>query len=186
MRNRPVIHIAILIALILLISSCGPWMRPERMRDRMRVKHGIDNGMLKTPGGVPGIAFSIAHAEELGLSDEQVKELKPIYYELKSKLIMLEADESLKQIELKKLMDKEEHDLIAIEKTLREIYDIKVNADILALQTHPHLKRILTKEQFISLKDMMRDRMNIMRDHIAGEKAEISKKQISKDFEHES
>jgi len=169
--------VTLLLTISMLLSACGPWIMPGKMREEMRRNRRAMSGMLRTPSGVPGIAFSIANAEELGLTEEQVKELKPIYYELKKKLIVLEVDQKLLEVELSEMFDSDVHDLDALEKKFRAINDIRVKADILALKTHPELKRILTSKQLFKLKNMLEGRMDFMRDKISDEKEEQLRKQ---------
>jgi Spy/CpxP family protein refolding chaperone len=106
--------------------------------------------------GIYAPSLCIANAEELDISDEQLSKLESIHYDLKKKLIVLNAEKDIKRLELNELLDKEEQDLPAIEEKLKEVYNIKIKLRMEKLKTFQEVKEILSKKQVKKLKELIR------------------------------
>lgn len=101
----------------------------------------------------------LAGAEEMGLTDDQVKKLKDIQLNLDKTRIHAEADIQVAEREARALMDDETADLSAVESTLKNSADKQVSLRIAAFQARKDAIAVLTPEQSKRVKqfhDMMR------------------------------
>ena len=96
----------------------------------------------------------LSHAEELGLSEKQVEEIKNIHHEFQKKSI--EADSKLKILELdfkKSMMDGASEK--ELNKQIDNIASKTASKRKLHISTHFKVKKTLTDEQWIDWKKSM-------------------------------
>lgn len=108
---------------------------------------------------------SLMHMEFLKLSEKQKEAIKEIENSVAKELIRKKADEQIAGIELRELLDKETVDLKAVGTKLKQIGDIKTDAQLIVFKSMEDMKAKLTAEQRAMLKKMrpMEHRMKPMR-----------------------
>jgi Spy/CpxP family protein refolding chaperone len=106
--------------------------------------------------GMRGQAGPPDMQEALGLTDEQVSELKALRFEAAKSRIQTRSEVQLKRLELRELMQAEEPNLAAIDNTLRDLSD----AQHATLKNHVEqrlaMRQILTPEQLKKMDGMKR------------------------------
>lgn len=106
--------------------------------------------------------LALAHAAELGLSDDQVSKIKSLEYNLKKNLIKEDADIKLLELDIREEVKKDTVDTNAVNSLIDKKYAIKAGKAKEAVQAYANLKQVLTKDQYNKLKEMchhgMRDK----------------------------
>jgi len=95
-----------------------------------------------------------AHADKMGLSDEQTMKMKPIHSEMQKKQARFKADLKIAEIELKDIMEVKDFDLEAAGAAVKKIADIKTAHHLEMLSAMKEMRTILTDEQFKKMKKM--------------------------------
>lgn len=101
-------------------------------------------------------------AQEMGLSDEQIKKLKDIKLDLDRTRIQAEADIKIAEKEARALMDDEAAPLSAIESKLKESAMKQVDLRLASVKARRDAMGVLTPEQSKRVKmfhERMRERM---------------------------
>ena len=98
--------------------------------------------------------LALAHATELGLSDDQVSKIKDLEYTFKKSLIKENADIKSLGLDIRKAIGKDVVDTNAVNSLIDQKYAIKTQKAKDAVQAYANLKKILTKDQYSKLKEM--------------------------------
>ena len=109
------------------------------------------------------------HLEKLGLSEEQLKKIKDVRFELKKKQIEINSKIKIDELELRKMMmdDASEKE---INKKIDKIVDQKGKMRKLHTSSHFEIKRTLTDEQWQSFKKGMHGKRSMGNMHDRGRK----------------
>ena len=99
----------------------------------------------------------LKNAEELGLSDEQVEEVKALMLKNEKDNVMKEAEIDVLALELKSKMWSDEIDTAAVNKLIDQKYDLKKAKTKDSVEAYAELKSILTDEQKTKLKALWKD-----------------------------
>lgn len=123
--------------------------------------HGAMSGMghHATTGHL--IRGLLGGAKEMGLSEDQVKQLKGIQLDLDRTRIKTEADIKIAEREARALMDDNASDLSSIESKLKESASQQVSLRVAAVKAKRDAMAVLTPEQSIRVKkfhDMMKQK----------------------------
>lgn len=123
--------------------------------------HGSMSGMghHATTGHL--IRGLLGGAKEMGLSEDQVKQLKGIQLDLDRTRIKTEADIKVSEREVRALMDDDSSDLSSIEAKLKESASQQVSLRVAAVKAKRDAMAVLTPEQSTRVKqfhDMMKER----------------------------
>lgn len=86
-------------------------------------------------------------ASELKLTEEQINQIEEIYLEYNKEIIQLRADAQVKQFELEYLMQQEEMDMPAIEKTVSELVETHKIIEHFEIMTRVKMLNVLDMEQ---------------------------------------
>lgn len=97
----------------------------------------------------------LQNADKLGLTDEQLKKIKPIHREMQKKQARYMADLKIAQIEMMEIMDVKDFDLEKATAQVKKIADIKTAHHLEMLKSMKEVHSILTDEQFKKMKKMM-------------------------------
>lgn len=108
--------------------------------------HGYGKGMMHSGTGHL-IRHLLKHEKNLGLTPDQVAQLKDIQLNLDKARIKAEADIQIAERELKSLTDNEQSDLTAIEAKLRQSEDLQVGLRMTSIKTRRDVMGLLTPEQ---------------------------------------
>ena len=92
--------------------------------------------------------------EQLGLTDDQVKQLHALRIEGAKNAIRSRADVEVKRLELRELLQADEPDRAAIDQKLRELSDARYTAQKQRIDQRLAMRDILTPEQRSKLKEL--------------------------------
>lgn len=123
--------------------------------------HGSYGGMGRHATTGHLIRGLLGGAEEMGLSEDQVKKLKDIQLDLDRTRIKTEADIKIAEREARALMDDDSADLSALEAKLKESASQQVSLRVAAVKAKRDAMAVLTPEQSIRVKkfhDMMKEK----------------------------
>jgi Spy/CpxP family protein refolding chaperone len=112
--------------------------------------HG-DRDMRGQRGGHAAMRL-VMHAEQLGLSTEQVAQLEKLAYDTKAQLIDMKAALAKEKLEMQQLMRSESDDLTAIKRHLKSMADMRVDMQTAKIAVKIKAKSILTDDQKELLK----------------------------------
>jgi Spy/CpxP family protein refolding chaperone len=134
-------------------------MRPQMMQQMMRGMMG--GGMQGIPEGMgmpqPSRLVRMLK-EELGLSDEQTKQLKPIVLQAMKTGIQQHADLQIAEIELRELLEANPVDMAQVEAKLKSIEGLRTMLRLTLIKAHEQAQALLTPEQRQKL-ERLHDRM---------------------------
>ena len=115
--------------------------------------------MCMGAGGMMGrniIGSYLRRADELGLTEDQVKKLKDRETAFLKETIDLRAKLQVAGIELRELLDQDTVNMNAVEKKVRANQDIAVNLILSSIRANVDAKNILTPDQRKKADDMKR------------------------------
>jgi Spy/CpxP family protein refolding chaperone len=134
-------------------------MRPQMMQQMMRGMMG--GGMQGMPEGMgmpqPSRLVRMLK-EELGLSDDQTKQLKPLVLQAIKTEIKQRADLHIAEIELGELLEADPVDMAQVEAKLKSIEGLRTTLRLTLIKAHEQAKALLTPEQRQKLEGL-HDRM---------------------------
>jgi hypothetical protein len=142
-----------LIGLVALIIALG-WMQSvsfAEMKGKMGAKGphemSLEDKLFKK------IHVIYEHQEEIGVSDEQMEQIKGIKTDLKKDLVKSEADIDVIKIDYKDALYQDEVDIDAVNKLIDQKYEVKKAKAKKVVAAYAQFKKILSKEQMEKLKD---------------------------------
>ena len=97
----------------------------------------------------------LAHADELGLSKEQVNRIKKIHWEMEKKQAQFKADLKVAEIDLMQIMDVKDFDLDKASAAVKRIEEIRTAHHLNVLHSVKEVRNILTEGQFEKMKKLM-------------------------------
>src|SRR5437773_2568153 len=122
-------------------------MKPGRHAGRDRGMHGFVARSLH---------HLVAHAKELGLSDEQTNKIKTISQDFAKTEIQREAEWKTAEVDAQTLIHDEKSDLAAIEKAMRKVADAEIAMRLEGVKAFRAAKGVLTPEQQEKWRAMLR------------------------------
>lgn len=106
--------------------------------------------------GMGGDFFG-AMKDNLGLTDDQVKQFKAKHLEFVKNTSKTRADLQVARLELKYLLDEKEPDISAVEKKMQDVNTLTTSLKIAALKNKNESRRILADDQRAKLDEMKKD-----------------------------
>lgn len=155
---KVIYSISVMVAAAALLALSVPQPALSQMSGMSMQGHRGDHGQrmemcnLDRMDDMMGICC--AHADKLGLSDEQTMKMKPIHSEMQKKQARFKADLKIAQIELKDIMEVKDFDLEKAETAVKKIEGIKTAHHLEMLSAMKEMRTILTDEQFKKMKTM--------------------------------
>ena len=118
--------------------------------------------------------------QELGLKTEQLEALKNMRFEVQRKMIDLNASKERASLNQAELMSKENPDETAIMKSVDEVFESQKAIAKLRLQSLLKIRTVLSPEQRIKAKEMLKTQMkkHADRENAGGEPGEMMKKRM--------
>lgn len=101
--------------------------------------------------------FYLAHAKEIGLSDEQVNKIKSIKMDLKKKLVRDEAEVEVVKMDLMAALHTDSPDQAKINSLIDKKHEIKKNLAKASVQALFDIKGTLTPEQKEKAKELWKE-----------------------------
>ncbi len=95
------------------------------------------------------------HAEELGISEEQVQKLRTRHIEAKKQMIRLGSQVKIAMIDVKDAVMREDMDLGAATAAIQEVAKLKAEKFTAMVQAIHDMREILTPEQRKKVKEMV-------------------------------
>ena len=130
---------------------------PVASADRGKGYGGCQSCAMK--GGLEGKFFYkagliTAHAEELGLSEQQKEEIENLAHEVKKSLIKQEADIDILAADIHKQLKERSIDVAAVNKLIDQKYELKKAKTKSVVEAIAKVKQSLSEEQYAKLKDL--------------------------------
>lgn len=105
------------------------------------------------------MGMCIAHAEKIGLTDDQIMKMKTRHSDMQKKHARYKADKKIAEIELMDIMDVKDFDLEKARSAVKKISEIKTAHKLEMLKSMKEMRTMLTEEQFKEMKKMMTMKM---------------------------
>jgi Spy/CpxP family protein refolding chaperone len=147
--------ISLLVVTVALLALCVPVPAFSQMMGMSREGHGrtMENGDMDKMGDMMGMC--IAHAELMGLTDDQLMKMKPRHSDMQKKQARFKADVKIAEIELMEIMEVKDFDLAKANSQVKKIAEIKTAHHLEMLKAMKEMRTILTNEQFKQMQKMM-------------------------------
>lgn len=110
-------------------------------------------GHMDRMGDMMGMCLE--HADQLGLTDDQLMKMKPAHSEMQKNQARFKADLKIAEIELAEIMDVKDFDLEKASAAVKKIETIKTAHHLEMLKHMKEVRTIVTDEQFKKMKKMM-------------------------------
>jgi len=151
--------ISLMMAAVALLAFSVPVPGFSQMKDMSMKEHSEGHGQMMGMGKMDRMGdrmgMCIEHAEELGLTDDQIMKMKPVHRDMKKKDARFKADWKIAEIELMEIMEVKDFDLEKASAAVKKITEIKTAHHLEMLKAMKEMRSILTDEQFKKMKKMM-------------------------------
>jgi len=131
----------------------------SQMNDMSMNKHQEMQGQTMEMGSMDKMdkmmGMCLVHADKMGLSKEQIAQMKPLHFEMQKKQVRFKADHKIAEIELMEIMDVKDFDLEKANAAVKKIEEIKTAHHLDMLKAMKEMRTNLTEEQFKKMKTMM-------------------------------
>ena len=151
--------LSVMVAVVALLAFSVPVPAFSQMKDMSMKEHREGHGQMMGMGNMDRMGdmmgMCIEHAEELGLTDDQIMKMKPVHREMQKKDARFKADRKIAEIELMEIMEVKDFDLEKASAAVKKIEEIKTAHHLEMLKAMKEMRSILTDEQFKKMKKMM-------------------------------
>jgi len=127
----------------------------EGPHGQMMGHHGRMMGMCNMERMGDMMGMCIENADKIGLTDDQIMKMKPLYSEMQKKDAQFKADRTIAEIELRDIMEVKDFNLEKASAAVNKIAGIKIIHHLKMLKAMKEMRTILTDEQFKKMKKMM-------------------------------
>ncbi len=146
---------ALLLTVLSVLAFNLPVPAFSQMMDMPMPGHGDGHGPKMEMGKMsPMMGMCLEHAEELGLSEDQVGKMKAIHRDLEKYQARNEADRKIAEIDLMEIMDAKDFNLEKATAAVKKSADIKTAGQVARLKAMKEMRTILTEDQFNAMKKM--------------------------------
>lgn len=152
-----------MVTVVLSLALSVPFSAFSEMMDMPMMEHRgghgpmMDMDQMEKTDEMMGMCMD--HAENLGLTDEQIMKMKPSHSEMQKKQARFKADVKIAEIELKDILEVKNFDLEKGRSAVKKIGEIKTAHQLEMLKAMKEMRTILTDEQFAQMKKMMAMKM---------------------------
>jgi Spy/CpxP family protein refolding chaperone len=147
----------IVLSLLLTVVFAVPAF--SQMMDMSMKEHREGHGQMMEMGNMDKMGdimgMCIEHADEMGLTDDQIMKMKPVHREMQKKQARFNADLKIAEIELVEIMEVKDFDLEKASSAVKKIEEIKTAHHLEMLKAMKEIRTILTDEQFKKMQKMM-------------------------------
>jgi len=116
-------------------------------------EHVMDKGHMDKMGDMMGMCM--AHADKMGLTDDQMAKMKPVHSDMQKKQARYKADLKIAEIELQEVMEVKNFDLEKAGFAVKKIAEIKTAHHLEMLKAMKEMRTVLTDEQFNKMNRIM-------------------------------
>ena len=163
MRAKHSIYMVMIVAAMALLAFSVPGPAFSQVKDMPMKGHGEGHGQMMGMGTMDRMGdmmgMCIEHAEMMGLTDDQIKKLRPVHSEMQKKQARFQADRKIAEIELREIMEVKDFDLEKANAAVKKIEEIKTAHHLEMLKAMKEMRTNLTDEQFKKMKKMMSMKM---------------------------
>jgi Spy/CpxP family protein refolding chaperone len=145
--------VVMMVAFVALLMTSVPVPAFSEMKDMSMMEHREGHKQMMKMGDM--MDMCIAHADMMGLTDDQIMKIKPVHSEMQKKQVRFKADQKIAEIELMEIMEVKDFDLEKASSAVKKIADIKTAHHLEMLKAMKEMRTILTDEQFKKMKKMM-------------------------------
>ncbi len=151
----------LLLALVLTVVFALPASAQMMDMPMMGPGGGGGYGQMMGMGGMHEdmMGMCLANADKIGLSDEQIKKIKPIHREMMKKQAQFKADMKIAEVDMMEIMDVKDFDLEKASAQVKKISDLRTAHQLEMLKTMKEVRSILTEEQFRKMQKLMHAKM---------------------------
>jgi Spy/CpxP family protein refolding chaperone len=154
---------SLVVAAVVLRVFSVPLPAFSQMKDMSMMEHKEGHGQMMGMGTMDKMGdmmgMCIEHADELGLTDDQIMKMKPVHREMQKKQARFKADLKIAEIELVEIMEVKDFDLEKASAAVKKIAEIKTAHHLEMLKAMKEMRTIMTDEQFKKMKKMMSMKM---------------------------
>ncbi len=152
-------HFVLFMMAAALLASGVPGSAFSQMKDMPMKGHGEGHGRMMGMGSMEKMgdmmAMCMQHADEIGLTDDQIRKMKPLHSEMQKKQARFDADLKIAKIELMDILEVKDFDLEKAVAAVKNISQIKTAHHLEMLNAMKEMRTALTDEQFRKMKKMM-------------------------------
>jgi Spy/CpxP family protein refolding chaperone len=145
----------VLLSLLLIVVFAVPAF--SEMKDMPMRGHEGGHGQMMEMDHMDmmgGEMMFMEHANRMGLTDDQMAKMKPLYREMQKKQIRSKADLKIAEIELMEIIEVKDFDLDRATSAVKKIEDMKTAQHWDMLKAMKDMRAILTDEQFKNMQKM--------------------------------
>lgn len=147
--------VVLMAAVVALLITSVPVPAFSQMMNMSMQGRGDGHGQMMRTGSMDMMGGCIAHADKIGLSDNQLAKMKPMHREMQKKQAQFMADLKIAEIDLMGIMDVKDFDLEKASAAVKRIEEIKTAQHLEMLKTMKEMRTMLTDEQFKKMQKMM-------------------------------
>ena len=156
---KTIYSISLMVTAVALLAFSVPVIAFSQMMDMSMNEHREGHGQKMEMGNMDKMGdmmvMCIEHAEEMGLTDDQIMKMKPVHSKMQKKQARFKADLKIAEIELMEIMEVKDFDLEKANSAVKKIAEIKTAHHLEMLKAMKEIRTILTDEQFKKMKKMM-------------------------------
>jgi len=127
-----------------------------------------ERGEYENMEGHHGGMSPLSMKEELGLSDEQVAQMRPLEMDYRKAMIQNGADLRVAMVDLGSLLDAKNPDRASIDAKVDEIGTLQKKMMRFRVDVLLQVKEILTSDQYAKFRHKLRQRMEGLSHHLGG------------------
>lgn len=156
---KTIVSMTLMLAVAAMLAISVPAPAFSQMKDMHmdghRGEHGqkMETGHLDRMGDMMGSCM--AHADMLGLTDDQMAKMKPGHSAMQKKQVRYKADLKIAEIELKEIMEVKDFDLEKAGFAVKKISEIQTAHHLEMIKAMKDMRSVLTDEQFKKMQKMM-------------------------------
>ncbi len=152
------------LALLLTVVLAFPAFAETMDMPMMGPGGGGGYGQMMGKGGMgmmheDMMGMCLANADKIGLTDEQIKKIKPIHREMMKKRAQFQADLKIAEVDMMEIMDVKDFDLDKASAQVKKIAEIRTAHQLEMLKAMKEVRSILTEEQFRKMQKLMHAKM---------------------------
>jgi Spy/CpxP family protein refolding chaperone len=97
----------------------------------------------------------VEHADKMGLTNDQIAQMKPVHNEMQKKQVRFKADLKIAELELMEIMEVKNFDIEKAGAAINKISERITSHHMEMLKAMKEMRTVLTNEQFAKMKTMM-------------------------------
>ena len=155
---KAIYSISLTVAAVALLALSVPVPAFSQMMDMPMKGHQEGHGqmeMCKMDNMGDMMGMCIEHADNIGLTDDQIMKMKSLHREMQKKQVRFQADRKIAEIELMEIMEVKNFDQEKAAYAVKKIAEINTTNHLGMLKFMKEMRNILTDEQFKKMKKMM-------------------------------